>query len=175
MYVLSHTLFTMECPVCYGDDCACHTLTCGHNICKTCVKQWFVAASQEPDCPMCRAPLNFRGLHRVREKWEEEASEKRIEEYYGNAIDNAIDDWIEDLPSMCIHAIRAVEHNFKEISHLIHDLSDDALEVFLDSNNVVSFPSTRYMEWNDFTTRRYLPSKHSALRVGRPSNYIRLM
>lgn len=160
--------------MCYSDDCACHTLTCGHNICKSCVKQWFTT-SPEPDCPMCRAPLNFRGLHRVREKWEEEAFEKRLEELYGNAIDNAIEDWIDDLPSMCVHAMRAVEHNLKEIYHIIHELSDDAIELFLDSNNIVTFPSTRYMEWNDFTRRQDIPSKHSALRVGRSSNYIRLM
>lgn len=153
----------MECPVCYSDNCACHTLTCGHSICKTCVKNWYIT-SPEPDCPMCRAPLNFRGLHRVREKWEEEALEKRVEEHMGRAIDNAIDEWIEDLPAICVHAIAAVEHNFNQIKHIFRALPDEAIELFLDCNNIVTFPSTNYMEWNDFLTRRYPPSKHNMAR-----------
>ena len=156
----------MECPVCYCTPDSHYTLTCGHKICTSCVKQWFIT-SLEPDCPMCRAPLNFRGMHRVREKWENEAFERRVQEHYGKALDSAIQDWIQDLPSMCVHAMRAVEHNLKEIYHIIHELPDDIIEAFLDSNKVVTFPVTKYMEWDDFTRRKDIPSKHQARWVGR--------
>lgn len=163
----------MECPVCYSDNCAL-TLTCGHAMCKSCIKNWYIT-SHEPDCPMCRAPLNFRGLHRVREKWEEEAYEKKIEEHMARAIDNAIDEWIEDIPAICIHAIAAVEHNFNQIKHIFRALPDDAIELFLDCNNIVSFPAKKYIKWDDFLTRRYPPSKHKPARIGRLRNIACLM
>lgn len=65
----------MECPVCYED---CHKtckLVCGHDVCMSCVKEWWVKSEGSPTCPMCRQNLYFRGMRHAVPKWIEEVEE----------------------------------------------------------------------------------------------------
>ena len=65
----------MECPVCYED---CHKtckLVCGHDICMSCVKEWWVKSEGSPTCPMCRQNLYFRGMRHLVSRWMEEVDE----------------------------------------------------------------------------------------------------
>lgn len=160
----------MECPVCYSDNCACHTLTCGHIICKSCVKQWYTT-SPEPDCPMCRAPLNFKGLHRFRAKWEEEADKKRTEYHYSKAIDRALEDWSGFSSKVLMYVLRSLDKNFRNILPWLPALTDDAIEYALDPTNLVmnlDAYAPSIIVWEDFnnifTTRELMVSKHSPVR-----------
>ena len=153
--------------MCYSDNCDCHTLMCGHTICKSCVKQWFTT-SPEPDCPMCRAPLNFKGLHRVRERWEDEANSKRSEEHYGRAFDRTLEEW-GDAPQACLFALISLERNFNQIINFIPVFDDDTIEYCLDPSLEVTFPHKGYIRYDDFDTwdnrRSILVSKHPAVRA----------
>ena len=48
---------------------------------------------------MCRQSLNFRGLHRLEEKWSEEARQQQIDELFGEYLDDMLDgcDWLDFL------------------------------------------------------------------------------
>ncbi len=46
---------------------------------------------------MCRQALNFKGLHRLEEKWSEDARQQQIDDLFGEFIDEALDgcDWLD--------------------------------------------------------------------------------
>ena len=167
----------MECPICYSGECQCHTLVCGHKLCKTCIKKWYTT-SCEPNCPMCRAPLNFKGLHKMKDKWEEEATERRIEEHYGNAIDNALESW-SIFPTVCMYALLSIERNLTQMYLNINNFTDDVLEYYLDYDIIVSFPTNPVIVYPDFGTiehkRSLLVSKYSRCANIPGKNYVRLM
>lgn len=85
----------MECSVCYCETANCN-LTCGHSFCFGCVKEWYHKCS-EPTCPMCRQTLNFKGLHRLEEKWSEEAHRQQIDEIFGEFVEDVLEncEWLD--------------------------------------------------------------------------------
>jgi len=82
----------MECAVCYGETGPFQKLCCGHTFCSGCVKNWYLKGAAGTSCPMCRRPMYFRGFHKVREEWDEEAWEQRCSEIMGEAIDEAFEE-----------------------------------------------------------------------------------
>lgn len=60
-----------ECAVCYSEAGPFRKLCCGHEFCGGCIKTWYLKGTGT-GCPMCRAPIYFRGFHQVRESWDEE-------------------------------------------------------------------------------------------------------
>ena len=64
----------MECPVCYDDFHKTCNLVCGHSMCMSCVKQWWLR-SEKPTCPICRSNLYFRGMRKVVGRWADEIEE----------------------------------------------------------------------------------------------------
>jgi hypothetical protein len=40
---------------------------------------------------MCRQSLNFKGLHRLEEKWSEEARQQQIDDLFGEYLDDMLD------------------------------------------------------------------------------------
>lgn len=84
----------MECPVCYSADACCH-LVCGHSFCNGCTKEWWLK-SAESNCPMCRAPLYFKGLRKMAERWEEERDEQMREAVYSKIFDEILEDLGEE-------------------------------------------------------------------------------
>jgi hypothetical protein len=120
---------------------------------------------------MCRAPLNFKGLHRVRAKWEEEADIKRREYHYSNAIDRVLEDWSGFSGRVLMYALTSLDNNFKNILPYISILTDDDIEYALDPTNVVlSYDTTLpgVIRWDDFnnifTMRELMVSKHLPVR-----------
>ena len=83
----------MECAVCYGDNARCK-LTCGHSFCHGCVKTWYQKGTGE-GCPMCRAPIYFKGFYKIREKWADESYEVRTNEIFNGALNQAIEAELE--------------------------------------------------------------------------------
>jgi hypothetical protein len=44
---------------------------------------------------MCRRPVYFKGFHKVRDQWDEDAWENRCDEVFGEAFDNSLMESIE--------------------------------------------------------------------------------
>lgn len=108
----------MECAVCYGESGPFQKLCCGHTFCKGCVKNWYLKGAAGASCPMCRRPMYFRGFHKVREEWDEEAWEARCSEIMSEAIDVAFEEaaeMAECFPEEFSHEI---------MDSLIEDLQD---------------------------------------------------
>lgn len=57
-----------ECAVCYSETGPFRTLGCGHEFCGGCIKTWYLKGTGT-GCPMCRAPIYFKGFAAVREEW----------------------------------------------------------------------------------------------------------
>lgn len=83
-----------ECSVCYTEEGSFRTLTCGHEFCAGCIKTWYQKGTGT-GCPMCRRPIYFKGFHRVRDQWDEDAWEAKCADMYSEAIDAAIEEAIE--------------------------------------------------------------------------------
>lgn len=107
----------MECSVCYCETANCN-LTCGHSFCFGCVKEWYHKCS-EPTCPMCRQPLNFRGLHRLEERWYEEAHHQKIDDLFGEYLDEMLDDCV--WPDFTLFEIEEAQKRLQQMSGLDFD------------------------------------------------------
>jgi hypothetical protein len=122
----------MECAVCYGEAGPFQKLCCGHTFCTGCVKTWYLKGTGT-GCPMCRAPIYFRGFHKVRDEWDEEAWETRCSEVLGEAIDACIAEAFE--------MAETFPPEFKE--HILADITDDIGDLektfrFLKAENIAS-------------------------------------
>jgi predicted amidophosphoribosyltransferase len=62
----------MECPVCYEQTAKCR-FKCGHSFCHSCTKSWLYKGNST--CPMCRKPMCFDGMIRLKKKWNRENCE----------------------------------------------------------------------------------------------------
>lgn len=83
---------TSECSVCYGETGPFQKLCCGHVFCKGCIKNWYLRGAAGSSCPMCRRPIYFKGFHKVRDEWSDEAWESKCAEVFSEAIDAAFED-----------------------------------------------------------------------------------
>ena len=87
----SPTSVNMECPVCYCATANCK-LVCGHGLCTDCAKSWY-KKSDEPNCPMCREPMYFKGMRELKSEMEEDRFEEHCTELFTEAIEDIFDDW----------------------------------------------------------------------------------
>ncbi len=129
----------MECAVCYGEKGPFQKLCCGHTFCTGCVKDWYLKGVAGSSCPMCRRTMYFRGFHKVREEWDNEAYENRCAEILGEALDESItesfemsetfeeyrDEILEDL----VYDLVDIERTFRYLKH--EDLHPDDLDYVL--------------------------------------------
>lgn len=107
----------MECSVCYCETANCN-LTCGHSFCFSCVKEWYHKCS-EPTCPMCRQPLNFKGLHRLEERWSEDARQQQIDDLFGEYLDEMLDEC--EWPDFALFEIEGAQKRLQQMSCLDFD------------------------------------------------------
>ena len=107
-----------ECSVCYCDSGAFQTLVCGHSFCNGCIKSWYLKETGT-GCPMCRRPIYFKGFHKVRDQWDEDALENKCAEVLSAALDTAFEDaceFAENFPSKIQRRImRELINDFKDI------------------------------------------------------------
>ena len=82
------TTMACECAVCYSDEGPFRKLCCGHEFCGGCIKTWYMKGTGT-GCPMCRAPIYFRGFHKVRESWDDE--------HWRNQCVDVVDKYREEL------------------------------------------------------------------------------
>lgn len=92
----------MDCPVCF-QECSTTKMVCGHSMCRDCITRWYQKGCNK-DCPMCRKPICFRGLAKLKQDWDE----KNIDDKYSDVLSTCIDE-------MCTQGF------------------DDGMEVFLPS------------------------------------------
>jgi hypothetical protein len=86
---ISLLLFIMECPVCY---CAVASvgLSCGHGLCPDCVKSWYTKSDGDPSCPMCREPMVFNGLNRLKDIWDTERYETQCDDFWSDLFERMV-------------------------------------------------------------------------------------
>lgn len=79
-----------ECEVCYAAKSHCK-LVCGHSFCFECVKKWYNKGSAQ-NCPMCRAPIYFKGMYKKRQEWVEEAYQTKVNEVFSEHFDATLEE-----------------------------------------------------------------------------------
>jgi len=119
----------MECAVCYGEAGPFQKLCCGHTFCTGCVKTWYLKGTGT-GCPMCRAPIYFKGFHKVREEWNEESYETRCAEILSEVIDESIaeaNETAEDFPDFRDEILGDAMHDILEIERTFRFLKYEGL------------------------------------------------
>ena len=148
-----------ECSVCYGESGPFQKLCCGHAFCTGCIKNWYLkgAAGANTTCPLCRAPVYFKGFHRVRDQWNEDAQEAKCAEVFGAALDERFAEAQE-----FAQAFPAKWHD-----RIFRELVDDFVEIektyrFLKSEGVDHEVMEDVFYWGDYYSDRHI-GKYSYL------------
>lgn len=80
--------------MCYCETGSFQKLCCGHTFCTGCIKNWYLrgvsSSGANSACPMCRRPMYFKGFHKVRDQWDEDAWDVRCSEILSEAMDACI-------------------------------------------------------------------------------------
>tara|TARA_R110000803_G_scaffold185157_5_gene247514 strand:+ start:1525 stop:1935 length:411 start_codon:yes stop_codon:yes gene_type:complete len=117
---------------------------------------------------MCRQSLNFRGLHRLEEKWSEEARQQQIDDLFGEFIDEALDgcDWFDFI-------MFEIEEAQKRL-HQIYDwdFNKDLFEAVL-YDSILLAASTLPREYDEPRTFEHtLFAQKSPIRKENPGNSV---
>jgi hypothetical protein len=115
-----------ECPVCYCAQATCK-LTCGHQFCHSCVKEWYVKCTDTATCPMCRKNLHFKGLRQKAEKWNDEHREQLIQRVF----DEMVGDVLEEVDDLTMHWLNFLSERFEEIRNCGWDLTEDDIDYYI--------------------------------------------
>jgi hypothetical protein len=139
-----------ECSVCYGDEGVFQKLSCGHDFCSGCIKTWYLKGTGA-GCPMCRAPIYFKGFHKVREQWDEDAWDHKCNEVFGTALDECFaeaQDFAESLPA-------------KWRGRIMRDVLEDFIDIektyrFLKNEGVGPEDMQEVFDWGDYYSDRHI-------------------
>ena len=155
----------MECAVCYNDCAKACKLVCGHVFCTGCVKEWYRKGTGT-GCPMCRRPMYFKGFHKARDQWDEEAYETRCAEVLSQALDASIEEgvemaemWPEEFTerifSVTMDDIRAIEKTWRFLVH--EGVCAEDIEYVLDATG--DYYSDRHLDryrWFDEPQKKWV-------------------
>ena len=108
----------MECPVCYCATANCK-LVCGHGLCRDCATSWY-KKSDEPNCPMCRQPMYFKGMKKLKDEMEEDRFEEHCTELFTEASDDLFEDW-----EMEMLELRKAEFPPRIMKFFLDEIMDD--------------------------------------------------
>jgi hypothetical protein len=114
----------MECPVCYESEAKC-LFTCGHSFCKECTKMWYMKG--KCSCPMCRAPMCFKGIIDVKKIWRRE----KLEEVYVDLVGEMFDELGDDYKDVLLQCIEVVQNRFEYVIHKHPKITLDELNFVL--------------------------------------------
>ena len=133
----------MECSVCYGESGPFQKLCCGHHFCSGCIKNWYLKGAAGSSCPMCRAPIYFKGFHKVREEWAVEVFSQALDECFAEAQEFA-----ESLPP-------------RWRRNIMRDVIDDFLDIektyrFLKSEGISSEDLDEVFYYGDYYSDRHM-------------------
>lgn len=140
-----------ECSVCYGESGPFQKLCCGHVFCTGCIKTWYLKGASGSTCPMCRAPVYFKGFHRVRDQWNDEALDNKCTEVFGAALDERFaeaQEFAESFPP-------------KWRSRIFKELVEEFVEVektyrFLKNEGVGPEDMDEVFYWGDYYSDRHM-------------------
>lgn len=170
----------MECSVCYGDSGSFQKLCCGHTFCTGCIKTWYLKGrGANTECPMCRAPIYFKGFHKVREQWDEEAWETRCAEVLSEAIDECVaeavemaeyfpDDFRPQIIGDAVNDLKDIERTFRFLK--AEGIAAEDIEYVL--MDTVDYYSDRHLDrvrWLDEPPKEWFtryPVQNAAHRCG---------
>lgn len=136
-----------ECSVCYSETGPFQMLTCGHSFCNGCIKQWYLKGTGT-GCPMCRRPIYFKGFHKLRDQWNEDAWETKCADIFSEAIDSAVTDALDmaqyfskkyynEILSEAMTSIKEIESTFRYLKSEGID-TDDIEYVLFDTDEYYS-------------------------------------
>lgn len=158
----------MECAVCYSESGPFQKLCCGHSFCTGCVKTWYLKGSGEnASCPMCRAPIYFKGFHKVRDQWNEEAWDNKCDEVFGQALEDCF------LEAQEYASLLPLNYQHRIIHTVIEDFMDiEKTYRFLKNEGVTADDMEEVFYWGDYYSDRHMnkywyldePSKNLATR-----------
>ena len=148
----------MECSVCYSEGGSFYKLTCGHAFCTGCIKTWYLKGTGT-GCPMCRRPIYFKGFHKIRDEWDEDAYQTRCSEILSNAFDEAFTETQEmvsyfgskfrkQIMRDLIQEFQDIESTFNFLKH--EEVDVDSIEYILfDTDMYYSSRRMHSYEWLD--------------------------
>ena len=84
----------MECSVCYTESGPFVKLCCSHEFCAGCIKTWYLKGTGT-GCPMCRRPMYWKGFHKTKAQWDQEAYEVKTSEVFSENVDSYVQDCFE--------------------------------------------------------------------------------
>jgi|FLMP01.1.fsa_nt_emb hypothetical protein len=116
----------MECPVCYCDTDLVH-LTCGHHLCTTCTKRWYIQHEENATCPMCRDSLCFRGIIHKKKVWNSE----RCEQVYTDLINEIVEDCTPDCIPVLSLCISKIQERYTFVMNNYPEVNKDDMELIL--------------------------------------------
>jgi hypothetical protein len=135
--------------VCF-EDCVCTKLVCGHGVCKSCIKKWYMKGCND-GCPMCRKPIYYRGCRADRQKWVEEKQEERYSESFGALIDGVAEELFETgMQMFFLEDMRDVESTFhvlKKDFDVIGSEGWDSEDIEYEILDEGLYLSRRHMKW----------------------------
>jgi hypothetical protein len=116
----------MECPVCYSDT-GLIQLTCGHTLCASCTKKWYLQHRKCATCPMCRQSLCFRNIIHRKRQWNVE----RCHQLYMEFIDELIFDCTEEYFPFLLQCMSIIQDRYTFTMKSYPDVTSDAMEFIL--------------------------------------------
>ena len=116
----------MECPVCYCNTNLLH-LTCGHQLCTSCTKRWYIQHEENATCPMCRNSLCFRGILHKKKVWNNE----RCEQVYTDLINEIVDDCPPDCIPVLSYCISIIQERYTFVMDNYPEVTKDTMELIL--------------------------------------------
>ena len=158
----------MECPVCYTNNVNL-TMCCGHSICKDCAKQWYLKASSDPSCPMCRQPMQWKGLYKNKESWEEERLDLELENVWTKTAESILE---FDHPILAMHFLEDAHRRFnilKNDTWCDSEYMEYVLSVPYWMPDLIEIPK-EYYDYGLYLLRNLRPMERLAFGVNRTHN-----
>ena len=116
-----------ECSICYAETGSFVKLCCSHEFCPGCIKSWYQKGTGT-GCPMCRRPMYWKGFHKAREQWDQEAYEIKSGEVFIQSVEDYATEAFSDLNN-AIEEISTEAESAEEASFMacefIEQLCDD--------------------------------------------------